>query len=359
MGVNSVSAVQGWKLLALCVATFPPTNSVEDFLFKYLYDQYSGPDQVRIFAPWCFWRMSKTIKVGPSKHPPTIADLDNMATNGVRPSSVLFGGSLEYIVYLQKVQGSSLDVPEIIPRLCEMIETNGGFQTKGIFRIAAEKSEIHHLRHSVHEGKYEYKKTNDPHVPADVLKHWLRDLLEPLFPVAMYDQCLKASDSVPNCVALCQTLPKAHYDTCDWLMTWLVGLAKHQSVTAMNEDNIAIVFCQDILRTTETDPQALLKNSAKEKNFVCHFISYSSSTYNNQLATNLCLLNVVDRFAMYYWDGQKRLRMVQMVQWHMHHNKMMISQLLYLITVSLFRYYYNRTVVSSIHSFHTYQPTRA
>jgi len=123
------------------------------------------------------------------------------------------------------------------------------------------------MKAAIEDGKYEVKKA-DPHVPADVLKHWLRDLLEPLFPLASYEACLKASESIPSCVALCNTLPKAHYDTLDFLMTWLVSLAKHQAVTSMSEDNIAIVFCMDILRNTETDPSAMLKNSAKEKNFV-------------------------------------------------------------------------------------------
>jgi hypothetical protein len=36
----------------------------------------------------------------------------------------------------------------------------------------------------------------------------------------------------------------------------------------MTEDNIAIVFCQDILRTEERDPSILFKNSIREKNFV-------------------------------------------------------------------------------------------
>ena len=36
----------------------------------------------------------------------------------------------------------------------------------------------------------------------------------------------------------------------------------------MNEENIAIVFCTDLLRTDEKDPQISFKNSPKEKNFV-------------------------------------------------------------------------------------------
>merc|ERR1719215_1949384 len=36
----------------------------------------------------------------------------------------------------------------------------------------------------------------------------------------------------------------------------------------MDPENISIVFCTDLLRTDETDPQILFVNSSKEKAFV-------------------------------------------------------------------------------------------
>jgi hypothetical protein len=53
---------------------------VEDFLFKYFYDNYEHQwDAPRVFAPWCVWRLQKTLKSGPSKKPLTLAELDDMA----------------------------------------------------------------------------------------------------------------------------------------------------------------------------------------------------------------------------------------------------------------------------------------
>ena len=62
------------------------------------------------------------------------------------------------------------------------------------------------------QGKYEWKKA-DPHVPADVLKHWLRDLFEPVIPMSMYNDALKASDSVEASLRFAFTLPKVNFDT--------------------------------------------------------------------------------------------------------------------------------------------------
>lgn len=75
-------------------------------------------------------------------------------------------------------------------------------------------------------------KKNDPHVPADVLKHWLRELVEPVIPLGRYKDGLAASDSPAQCAAFAKSLPKVHYDTLDWLLQWLNELAKYHTVTA-------------------------------------------------------------------------------------------------------------------------------
>jgi len=196
-----------------------------------------------------------------------LAQFEDMAVNGIKAYTVLFGGSLEYIVQLEKAQGSPLKVPMILKAMTDAVEKFGGFKTKGIFRIAAERTEIEALKSAIEEGKYEVKKA-DPHVPADVLKHWLRDLMEPLIPMSMYEECLKSSDNPGECLKVVRALPLVNYDALDFLFNWLCQLAKHQSVTAMSEENIAIVFCTDLLRTDEKDPAVLFKNSPKEKNFV-------------------------------------------------------------------------------------------
>jgi hypothetical protein len=76
-------------------------------------------------------------------------------------------------------------------------------------RLAAEKHAITDLRHAVVEGKQvDSKLAPDAHTPADVIKQWFRDLLEPVIPVPMYDPCLKVNDNQAECVKLVHTLPK-------------------------------------------------------------------------------------------------------------------------------------------------------
>jgi len=101
------------------------------------------------------------------------------------------------------------------------------------------------------------------------MKHWFRDLLHPVVPIAHYDDALKIADQPAQSAQWVEeVLPPSHYQTLDWLLRWLTKLATHQAVTAMNEENIAIVFCTDLMKSNEKDPMVMLKNSTKEKNFV-------------------------------------------------------------------------------------------
>ena len=51
--------------------------------------------------------------------------------------------------------------------------TGIGFKVKGIFRLAANKSEIHRCRDALSLGKYEVitSKTDDPHTPGKCAQH--------------------------------------------------------------------------------------------------------------------------------------------------------------------------------------------
>jgi len=189
---------------------------------------------------------------------------------GFRSTQVTFDGNLDYILMLQQKEGKADSVPQIVSALTDAIRKNGGFTAKGIFRIAADKGAIAKLRSQIEEKGDFTVASGDHHTPADVLKIWLRSLQDPIVPKHLYDDALKSCDNMGACVQLVKSLPRSHYLTLDYLMRFLVELAQpdYVKVTSMDAENLAIVFCQDLLRTDETDPNILYKNSIREKAFV-------------------------------------------------------------------------------------------
>jgi hypothetical protein len=201
----------------------------------------------------------------------TLDIVDRMIKSGVSSHLVSYNGSIDYILKLQRQEGNKNVVPDIVTTLCKAIKDEGGFSAKGIFRIAAHKSEVEASKEAWCENRWK-PKSGDHHTPADMLKIWLRDLEEPLFPTDMYPDCLAASSPQEACMAVAQRLPPDHFATLDALMRFLSELSEHVAVTSMDAENLAIVFACDILRTDETDPQVLYVNSPKEKNFIRNLI---------------------------------------------------------------------------------------
>jgi len=274
------SVLQGWKLMALCVSSFPPSRDFQDYLSNYIaqnydgseYEPIKGKELIGILAPWCFWRLNKTIMDGGAQHQLTLMDVDRLIQAGPPSYSVTFGASLEYIMQLQKSEGAELKYPAILPVLCDSIKQLGGYQTKGIFRIAAEKSNITQLKQQLERGDMIIR-MKSCHVPADVLKIFLRELREPLVPYEKYSECTTACDDPVKCLNIALSLPDNNRNTLSYLLDFLAELATHADETSMAPENIAIVFCSDILRPAkEHSPAEQLKFAAKEKIFVRHLV---------------------------------------------------------------------------------------
>jgi len=116
-----------------------------------------------------------------------------------RPPSI-FGSSLEQIMKIQKENKAlpplhrKMAIPSAMDALISLIEKLDGLKTEGIFRISAAKEDLNHLAQALEKGfitgKYKFSSTS-PHVPACMLKRWLRSLKEPLVPFSLYQEALQ------------------------------------------------------------------------------------------------------------------------------------------------------------------------
>jgi len=161
----------------------------------------------------------------------------------------------------------------VLEVLCEAIKRLDGFKTKGIFRLAADKHEIHQLKKQLEKGDFQIV-SKSCHPAADVLKIWLRELSEPLIPREQYNNCLKMAEDKESVLQFVDNLPEYCKETLAFLLDFLTELASHSSVTSMNPENIAIVFGPNLLKTSETtvDPRQELQNNAKEKRFITNLL---------------------------------------------------------------------------------------
>ncbi|KHJ85072.1 RhoGAP domain protein [Oesophagostomum dentatum] len=91
---------------------------------------------------------------------------------------------------------------------------------------------------------------HDPHVPAGLLKLWLRQLPEPLIPHNFYQRALSASENPAEVTRLIQMLPSTNQLVLAKLISCLQDLSREEVVahTKMDVSNLAMVMAPNVLR---------------------------------------------------------------------------------------------------------------
>ncbi|NXU55075.1 RHG06 protein, partial [Turnix velox] len=158
----------------------------------------------------------------------------------------------------------SCQVPRILERCCQHIETHG-LQTVGIFRVGSSKKRVQQLREEFDQGLDVFLDEHQSvHDVAALLKEFLRDMPDPLIPRELYSAFLStASMEAPAQVSTLQLLlfllPPCHSDTLQRLLCFLAEVAQHaqdsrgpqgQQIPGnkMTVSNLATIFGPNILQ---------------------------------------------------------------------------------------------------------------
>jgi Rho GTPase-activating protein 39 len=91
---------------------------------------------------------------------------------------------------------------------------------------------------------------DDCHVPASLLKLWLRELEEPLIPERLYNDCLACANDPEKVVDMVKQLPTINRRVILFVISLLQLFLQDsiQSVTKMNSINLALVMAPNLLR---------------------------------------------------------------------------------------------------------------
>eukprot|EP00742_Colponemidia_sp_Colp-10_P001609 GILJ01001728.1.p1 GENE.GILJ01001728.1~~GILJ01001728.1.p1 ORF type:complete len:613 (-),score=87.26 GILJ01001728.1:2044-3882(-) len=272
------AAVYGWILLSLCCASFPPTHAVETFVEAHLAKQENSPEQtIRTLALHAARKLRETLK----KHverPLRREEVERIKRIAEFPLSV-FGCSLEEVMFRsQEYSLQHKKIPHILMKLIETVERTGGLTTEGLFRVAADAERMAEVRRHLETGSYAVLESiSDSHIPANLLKLWLRELEEPLIPFDMYSQCIRtANKTSTDLKSIMVLLPDLNRSVLVYLFRFLSRVAENQSINKMGAENLAVVFSPNILRNGSDDPSLMLKNAESEKLFVKQLIQLYS-----------------------------------------------------------------------------------
>ncbi|XP_078273015.1 rho GTPase-activating protein 8-like isoform X2 [Rhinoraja longicauda] len=154
-----------------------------------------------------------------------------------------FGVSLQYL--RDKENGET--IPLVMRQTVQFLKQNA-LQTEGIFRRSANIQIIKEIQKLYNLGKpIKFEEYGDEHIPAVILKTFLRELPEPLLTSQIYDHVqtigtVESSLRVTRCKQLMQRLPEHNYIVVKHLICFLNMVSQQSIFNKMNPSNLACVF---------------------------------------------------------------------------------------------------------------------
>lgn len=167
-------------------------------------------------------------------------EIEMMATRPV------FGCSLE-----EHLRHSKRDVASVIEE-CAVTIIRKGLDVEGIFRIAPAASKVKKLKAAFDANMVDLVECDDIHCFSAALKHYLRELPEPIMTFELYDEWLQASqrpsDERLNALwVVIDKLPKINCLHLRYLIKFLTKVTERSDVNKMNASNLGIVIGPNLL----------------------------------------------------------------------------------------------------------------
>jgi hypothetical protein len=195
--------------------------------------------------------------------------------------------SLQNLMSIEKATNPDAKVPQLFTALLDGIRYHNGFKTEGLFRISPGVTDLDALRNDINAGIYNID-VLDAHVPAAMLKEWLRELPDPLIPRELYEGCINIArcetQNIESYIEIIAKTDEANRNVIIELIEFIKEMAKpeHEEHTKMGLKNLAIVFAPSFLRSKSDDLAVLLKNNVFELQFVSNLIHlYDSEKFRH------------------------------------------------------------------------------
>ncbi|ESN93582.1 hypothetical protein HELRODRAFT_115456 [Helobdella robusta] len=271
------SAVQGWELLGICLAFFPPSCKFYSYLEGHIcknVEAYNQIDKAQsltyIYTLCCQKRLQWVVNCGAKKglKKPSLEEIDHAKKSMVEQS--MFGCTLSEVMNLQKERYPESSLPWIQTMLSEEVLRLNGAATEGIFRIPGDIDEVNSLKVRCDRWLPPPSNLHDPHVPASLLKLWYRELQEPLIPYAFHQQCIDSFADPDASMAVISSLPEINRSVITYLIRFLQVFCRPENVqcTKMDVNNLAMVMAPNCLRCLSSDPRVIFDNTRKEMAFI-------------------------------------------------------------------------------------------
>ena len=270
------SALMGWRLFAVASGFVPPTRNLEPFLTDYFglncESPVADPDDPSMtvggYAKYCQRTLRRLVKTthGQDKRVPTPELFKRISHSAYKAVHEIFGSTPEGIMEWQS-QLRPNPLPLAFTTLLELFVAADGPSTEGVFRISSSCDSEASLRALLETEQQISRSQFGPHVVANVLKQFFREMDTPFIPELTQAALIAAGDK-PH--ALCSILSSGLSPLRQDMLALLFNLLRRVSSpencpkTLMSVANLSIVWAPNLFRSENEDPKFRLERAVKE-----------------------------------------------------------------------------------------------
>ncbi|KAK9889363.1 hypothetical protein WA026_004638 [Henosepilachna vigintioctopunctata] len=194
----------------------------------------------------------------------------------------LFGGSLE-----EYLEATNQEIP-IIMKSCIRVINLYGLHHQGIFRVSGSQVEINNFREWFERGEdplADMTDASDINSVAGVLKLYLRELREPLFPIIYFEHFMELAqleskrEFIGRMRELILSLPRSVMIVMRYLFAFLNHLSEFSDENMMDPYNLAICFGPTLVPVPDDKDQVQFQNQVNE--LIKNIIMYNEDIFPN------------------------------------------------------------------------------
>ncbi|KAL5010273.1 hypothetical protein ScPMuIL_012578 [Solemya velum] len=183
-----------------------------------------------------------------SSNKPSYPYTGDSMPNGNVPPTQQFGVSLNFIK-----QNSGNTIPTSVERTVEYLRENA-LEVEGVFRRSPSAKVLREVQEKINNGNsVDFRELGDVHLPAVILKTFLRKLPEPILTYDLYEPIMRLHTMEHERVLmevkrmLVEELPEDNYQILKYIIQFLTEVAAHSDKNLMTAVNLGIVFGPNLL----------------------------------------------------------------------------------------------------------------
>jgi hypothetical protein len=150
------------------------------------------------------------------------------------------------------------------------------YNFEGIFRIACNHAELNDVVNNLEREQFSVLyNALSPHLIANLLKKWLRELKEPIIPFDLHPACVELGNDEEKdsqkIIEILQLLPQVNQNVLGEILSLIREVIKNEAVNKMGTENMALLLSPSLLRHPQKnslDMETLGRTSQSERAFL-------------------------------------------------------------------------------------------